>query len=88
MQIEYTDIIGRNSIHVLFAVINSIVQITVEMAGKSEVTKGKKGISLFKQLPWVEWMEGMRKYLSNPKYPMACYPECVTGEKRKISERS
>ena len=54
------------------------------MAGKLEVRKGKKGIYLFKQLPWVEQMEGVRKYLSNPKYPMASYPECVTGEKRKF----
>ena len=45
--------------------------------------KIKKGVSLFKQLPWVEQMEGIRKYISNPKYPTACYPECVTGEKKK-----
>ena len=83
MQIEYTDPIGGNSIHVLFAVVNSIVQITVEMAGKSEVRKGKKGVSLFKQLPWVEQMEGIRKYLLNPKYPLASYPECITGEKKE-----
>ena len=58
---------------------------TVEMEGKSKVTdvKIKKGASLFKQLPWVEQMEGIRKYISNPKYPTACYPECVTGEKKK-----
>ena len=53
------------------------------MAGKSEVRKGKIGNSLFKQLPWVEQMEGIRKYLSNPKYPMASYPECITGVKKK-----
>ena len=66
---------------------------TVEMEGKSEVTdvKIKKGVSLFKQLPWVEQMEGIRKYILNPMYPTACHPQCVTGEKkerRKISERS
>ena len=61
---------------------------TVEMAGKSEVADGnsKKGLSLFKQLPWVEQMEGIKKYLSNPKYPTACYPKCITASKRKISE--
>ena len=53
------------------------------MAGKSEVTKGKKGVSLFKQVPLVEQMEDITKYLSNPKYPMASYPECITGEKKK-----
>ena len=53
------------------------------MAGKSEVMKGKKGISLFKQLPWVEQMECIRKYLSNPKYQISSYPECITGEKKK-----
>ena len=57
----------------------------VEMEGKSKVmdVKIKKGVSLFKQLPWVEQMEGIRKYVLNPKYPTACYPECVTGEKKK-----
>ena len=55
------------------------------MEGKSKVTdaKIKKGISLFKQLPWVEQMEGIRKYILNPKYPTASYPECITGEKKK-----
>ena len=55
------------------------------MAGKSEVmgTKIKKSISLFKQLPWVEQMEGIRKYILNPKYPTASYPECIRGDKKK-----
>ena len=55
------------------------------MEGKSKVmdAKIKKGVSLFKQLPWVEQMEGIRKYILNPKYPTASYPECVTGEKKK-----
>ena len=59
--------------------------VTVKMEGKSKVTdvKIKKGVSLFKQLPWVEQMKGIRKYILNPKYPTAYYPECVTGEKKE-----
>ena len=55
------------------------------MAGISGVADGnsKKGMSLFKQLPWAEQMEGIKKYLLNPKYPTACYPECVTTSKKK-----
>ena len=55
------------------------------MAGKSEVmgVKIKKGISLFKQLPWVKQMEGIRKYILNPKYPTVSYPECTRGDKKK-----
>ena len=30
--------------------------------------KIKKGVSLFKQLPWVEQMEGIRKYIK-PQVP-------------------
>ena len=57
---------------------------TVKMAGKSEVADGNsKKVCLFKQLPVVEQMEGIKKYLSSPKYPTACYPECVTASKKK-----
>ena len=77
MQIEYTDPIGGNK--------HLIVPFTVKMAAKSEVADGnsKKGMSLFKQLPWVEQVEGIKKYLSNPRYPTACCPECVTASKKK-----
>ena len=57
------------------------VGIPVEMTTQLDI--GKKGISLFKQLPWVEQMEAIKKYISNPKYPTACYPDCVTGTKKK-----
>ena len=55
------------------------------MEGKPKVmdVKIKKGFSLFKQLPWAEQREGIRKYILNPKYPTASYPECITGEKKK-----